>query len=132
MVFYKVLTNQFPYDVKTSILETLRNIHETEPTRPSRIIPRLSSDIEAIVLKALAKNPSDREQFQNLASTFEGSFREDRAANFLEDPRPLPKKLDGLKASLEQTEPCFIRFVIAEHYLKDGDRQKAIRATESV
>lgn len=62
VVFYRVLTGSFPYDVKTSMLETLRNIQENEPIRPSKIDRHLDSDIEAIVLKALAKEPDERYQ----------------------------------------------------------------------
>ena len=62
VVFYRVLTGNFPYDVASSMLQTLRNIQETEPNRPSKLLRHLDSDIEAIVLKALAKEPSHRYQ----------------------------------------------------------------------
>jgi serine/threonine protein kinase len=62
VVFYKVLTNNFPYDVESSMLHTLRNIQETEPAKPSKLMPSLDLDVEAIVLKALAKEPDDRYQ----------------------------------------------------------------------
>ena len=62
VVIYTLLTGSFPYDVDTSMLQTLRNIQETEPTRPSRIVQWLDSDVEAIVLKALAKEPAHRYQ----------------------------------------------------------------------
>ncbi|MBN2271401.1 MAG: serine/threonine protein kinase [Sedimentisphaerales bacterium] len=62
VVFYRVLTGSFPYDVKTSMLETLRSIQEDEPVRPSKLDRDIDSDIEAIVLKALAKEPDQRYQ----------------------------------------------------------------------
>ncbi|MHC4741588.1 MAG: serine/threonine protein kinase [Planctomycetota bacterium] len=62
VVFYRVLTGSFPYDVKTSMLETLRNIQENEPIKPSKVLGSIDSDIEAIVLKALAKEPEQRYQ----------------------------------------------------------------------
>lgn len=62
VVFYRVLTGSFPYDVKSSMLNTLRNIQEAEPTKPSDVVHDLGRDIEAIVLKALAKEPDDRYQ----------------------------------------------------------------------
>ena len=62
VVFYRVLTKSFPYDVNTSMYETLRNIQETEPLKPSDLIPKLDSDIETIVLKALAKEADERYQ----------------------------------------------------------------------
>lgn len=62
VVFYRVLTGRFPYDVQTSMLNTLRNIQEAEPIRPSKIVHHLDSDIEAIVLMGLAKDPDRRYQ----------------------------------------------------------------------
>ncbi len=62
MILYKVLTGDFPYAVDGSMLEILRNIQETEPTRPSRIVRNLNSEVEAILLKALAKEPTYRYQ----------------------------------------------------------------------
>ncbi|MHC4120301.1 MAG: serine/threonine protein kinase [Planctomycetota bacterium] len=62
VVFYRSLTDSFPYDVNTSMYETLRNIQETEPLRPSDLVPKLDSDIETVVLKALAKEADERYQ----------------------------------------------------------------------
>jgi serine/threonine protein kinase len=62
MILYRVLTGDFPYAVDGSMLEILRNIQETEPTRPSRIMRNLNSEVEAILLKALAKEPAYRYQ----------------------------------------------------------------------
>ncbi|UCF43583.1 MAG: protein kinase [Planctomycetota bacterium] len=62
MILYRVLTGDFPYAVDGSMLEILRNIQETEPTRPSKIMRNLNSDVEAILLKALTKEPVHRYQ----------------------------------------------------------------------
>ncbi len=62
VVLYRLLTGGFPYDVRTSMLQTLRNIRETEPIRPSTIMRTLDRDLEAIVLKALIKEPARRYQ----------------------------------------------------------------------
>lgn len=62
VILFYGLTNQLPYDVSGSHYQALKNIQEQEPTRPSKIIPRLDSDVEAILLKALAKKPSERYQ----------------------------------------------------------------------
>jgi serine/threonine protein kinase len=62
VVFYRVLTGAFPYDVKSSMLNTLHNIRESEPTHPSKIVPDIDRDVEAIILKALAKEPERRYQ----------------------------------------------------------------------
>jgi serine/threonine protein kinase len=62
IILYKILTGNFPYDVCGSMLAILRNIQEIEPTRPSKIKSRFNSDVEAILMNALAKEPSYRYQ----------------------------------------------------------------------
>jgi serine/threonine protein kinase len=62
VVLYRLLTESFPYDVKSSMLRVLQNIQEAEPIKPSKILHGLDSDVEAILLKVLAKEPNDRYQ----------------------------------------------------------------------
>jgi serine/threonine protein kinase len=62
MILYRVLTDNFPYDVNGSMLTVLRNIQEVEPIRPSKTVRRFNSEVEAILLKALAKEPGHRYQ----------------------------------------------------------------------
>jgi predicted Ser/Thr protein kinase len=62
VVLYELLTGAFPYDVNTSMAETLRHIRDTDPVRPSKIVRSLDRDIDTIVLKALAKEPERRYQ----------------------------------------------------------------------
>ena len=62
VVLYELLTGGFPYDVDTSMAETLQNIQETDPIRPSKLVRPLDRDIDTMVLKALAKEPDRRYQ----------------------------------------------------------------------
>jgi len=62
VVLYELLTGGFPYDVDTSMVETLRHIGETDPIRPSKTVRSLDRDIDTMVLKALAKDPDRRYQ----------------------------------------------------------------------
>lgn len=62
VILYRMLTGQYPYEVVGSTLEVLQNIQKTEPTRPCQIIRKFDSDLEAILLTALAKNPAQRYQ----------------------------------------------------------------------
>jgi serine/threonine protein kinase len=62
VVFYRLITGSFPYDVSTSVLATLQNIRQRDPVRPSQKVRHLDRDIEAILLKALAKEPERRYQ----------------------------------------------------------------------
>ena len=62
VILYKVLTGVLPYDVRGSMLAILRNIQEAEPARPSRLVSGFNSEIEAILLMTLAKDPARRYQ----------------------------------------------------------------------
>jgi serine/threonine protein kinase len=62
VILYRMLTGQSPYDVKGSTLEVLKNIQEAEPVRPRQIVRKFDSDVEAILLTALEKNPAKRYQ----------------------------------------------------------------------
>jgi len=60
IVLYELLIGDFPYDVSTSMLQTLQNIQESNPIRPSKLVRHLDRDLQAIVLTALAKEPDRR------------------------------------------------------------------------
>ena len=62
VILFNVLTEEWPYDIAGSQYEVLKNIQEQEPVRPSTIIPHFDSDIEAILLKTMAKEPDERYQ----------------------------------------------------------------------
>jgi len=62
VILYQMLVGRFPYDVTKSTLEVLQTIKNTEPVRPRNIVHRFDSDVEAILLKALAKDPVQRYQ----------------------------------------------------------------------
>ena len=61
-ILYHMLIGQYPYDVTGSTLQVLQNIQKAEPIRPRQIIRKFDSDIEAILLTALAKEPAQRYQ----------------------------------------------------------------------
>jgi len=60
VILYYLATDQFPYDVSGSTTSVLRNIESVEPRRPRQLISKFDSDIETIILKCLAKEPSQR------------------------------------------------------------------------
>jgi serine/threonine protein kinase len=61
VILYKLLLGQFPYEVVGSVLDIIKNIQEIEPEKPSKI-KKINSEVEIIVLKALAKEPQHRYQ----------------------------------------------------------------------
>jgi serine/threonine protein kinase len=82
VILYQILTGgRFPYEVVGNIADVLNNIIHAKPTPPSKLVianeaedvaerrkikrrhpPVINETIEAIVLKALEKNPDDRYQ----------------------------------------------------------------------
>src|SRR6516162_11470997 len=59
VVLYERLTGRTPFTGET-VLEVLRQVRETEPPRPSSIMPGLNRDLETICLKCLEKDAAKR------------------------------------------------------------------------
>ncbi len=62
VILYQMLLGKFPYDVSGTDLQVLRTIQDIEPERPRHLISRFDSDVETILLKALAKDRDRRYQ----------------------------------------------------------------------
>ncbi len=66
VILYKLLCGAMPYDLDGSIFDIARTIMECEPTPPRQRNSSLSSDLEAIVLRAIRKEKDGR--YQSAAS----------------------------------------------------------------
>jgi hypothetical protein len=62
LILYQMVVGSFPYDVSGPTVDVLGIIQRVEPARPRKRITRLDSDVEAITLKALAKERRFRYQ----------------------------------------------------------------------
>lgn len=62
VILYEMLTGRMPYEFGEGLAAAARAIEQSEPVRPSTIVEILDRDLEAITLKALAKDKSGRYQ----------------------------------------------------------------------
>ncbi len=62
VVLYEMLTGQIPFDDPNPVTITYKQVRE-DPMPPSVIDPEIPATLEAIVMKAMSKNPANR--FQN-------------------------------------------------------------------
>jgi WD40 repeat protein/tRNA A-37 threonylcarbamoyl transferase component Bud32 len=60
VILYRLLTGESPHDLRGSCLDVIRRIAREHVRSPQRFKPNLDPEIEAIVLKALARDPEDR------------------------------------------------------------------------
>jgi len=62
IVLYEMLTGQVPFDDPNPVTITYKQVRE-DPMPPSVVDPEIPATLEAIVMKAMSKNPANR--FQN-------------------------------------------------------------------
>lgn len=60
-VLYEAATGQLPFDGPDAVSVAMRQVNEA-PLPPSQVKPDISPDLEAIIMKAMEKNPVDRFQ----------------------------------------------------------------------
>ena len=60
VLLYELLTGRLPHDVTGGHLKVMSRISEGEIVRPRRAAPDLDGEQEALLLKALSKDPDDR------------------------------------------------------------------------
>ncbi len=59
VILYEMLTGLVPFDAEDPLAIAVKHVHEPPP-RPRELRPELSPEVEAVVLKALAKDPAAR------------------------------------------------------------------------
>lgn len=61
VVLYEMLTQEVPFKADTPVAIAYKHVKE-DPVPPSRMNPEVPAELDAIVMKALAKNPANRYQ----------------------------------------------------------------------
>jgi len=61
VILYELLTDRLPFTAE-AVVDLVRRIEYESPPRPAAFYPWLEGPLEAVCLKALAKNPMDRYQ----------------------------------------------------------------------
>ena len=70
VILYQMLTGQVPFTAESPVAVSLKHI-QLEPTPPSHINSDIPQSIEAVILKALAKDPDARyQQAQELSTAY--------------------------------------------------------------
>jgi WD40 repeat protein len=59
-ILYRLLLGTTPHDTAGTTLAVVRRISEEEPRPPRQVLPTIHRDLEAILLKLLARNPDER------------------------------------------------------------------------
>jgi predicted outer membrane repeat protein len=59
-ILFTLLTGQYPHDLSGSHVEVLHRISEKDVRRPRKANPKIDRDIEALLLKALQRDPGRR------------------------------------------------------------------------
>jgi beta-lactam-binding protein with PASTA domain len=86
IVLYELLTGQVPFDAESPVTVALKQVSEL-PLAPRRIVPAISPAVEAVVLRALEKDPDRRYQ---TADEFIAALESARAAPLAIPPPPPP------------------------------------------
>jgi|GEM_PF-4919310 len=69
IILYNIFTQQWPYDITGTQIQVMQNIVGENPVRPTKFKKDIDPDVEAILLKAIAKAPDERYQsMHDLAS----------------------------------------------------------------
>lgn len=93
IILYELLTGKVPYDGETPIAIALKHLQEN-PVPPSSLNPRISQELENVILKAIAKSPERR--YQTASELIQDLTR-------VQNGEPLPMTEQPLEEDLEST-----------------------------
>jgi serine/threonine-protein kinase len=97
VVAFEMLTGELPFPAETPVGVAMRHVNDAPP-RPSRIAPGVPREVDAIVLRALAKDPTRRWPSVGAFARAMRSWRESAAAApapLTAPPRPVAAESRG-------------------------------------
>ena len=80
VVAFEMLTRRLPFEADTPVAVALRHVQDPPPA-PSSVLPSVPAAVDAIVLKAMDKDPTKRFQNAGALATAMSSWREARPRN---------------------------------------------------
>jgi serine/threonine protein kinase len=98
IVLYEMLTGRVPFDAETPMALLTKHVYEPPPS-PRSLNPDLSPLIEAVLLRALAKDPNQRYQ-----SAAEMAAELERVAAHIARPRPSSQVTSLYQSAVEAFE----------------------------
>ena len=93
VVAFEMLTRRLPFEAESPVAVALRHVQDAPPA-PSSVLSGVPPAVDAIVLKALDKDPTKRFQNAGALATAMSSWRDARPRNvsfFTPRPRPQPE-----------------------------------------
>ncbi len=106
VVLYELLTGRPPFVAETEVATAMAHLHQ-EPLRPRQVLAGIPRALDAVVTKAMAKDPADRYQS---AAELGNALRaidlgaDDAAPSIVRDPTPP----SGLAPTFRQTERTWL------------------------
>ena len=90
VILYEALTGRVPFEADSAVAVAMKQVSQT-PLRPSSINPRVSSALDAAVMRALAKEPGERFQSADaFIAALDAALKEPGAGDGTADFAALP------------------------------------------
>ncbi len=122
IILYQMLTGRVPFTADSPVAISLKHIQNL-PTPPSELNPDIPQPVEAVILKALAKNPDERyQQAEALANAYWLALSLESDNLQAIKPESLPEKEQTIEEQ-EEEEP--------QETLEIAHEEKAIVATST-
>jgi eukaryotic-like serine/threonine-protein kinase len=98
IILYQMLTGRVPFTAESPVAVSLKHI-QTKPTSPREINSAIPESVEAVILKALAKDPEERyQEAQSLSAAYWKALQQEQS-RLRTDGTTLPLKLREAQAT---------------------------------